>query len=72
MINAVQCGFCKHYWAGKESCDAFPDGIPVEILNNSRDHRLPYPGDHNIRMELKPGVPEAMLGELLSAEQKAA
>jgi hypothetical protein len=29
-------------------CDAFPDGIPTDILNNEADHRKPFPGDHGI------------------------
>lgn len=46
------CTFCQHWKpiAGR-ACDAFPDGIPLEIWLGENDHRAPYPGDHGIRFE---------------------
>jgi 8-oxo-dGTP pyrophosphatase MutT (NUDIX family) len=54
------------------ACDAFPAGIPVQILASSRDHREPYPGDGGLtfvpkrltiteddRLALDPPVSEA-------------
>lgn len=46
-----QCVFCKHKHAGSGTCDAFPDGIPGEILTNDADHREYFPGDQGIRYE---------------------
>lgn len=65
MITSVQCAFCTHYFAGKLQCTAYPEGIPKAILEGDADHRLPYPGDHGIRLKLKPGLSEGVLGPLL-------
>jgi hypothetical protein len=46
-----QCHDCAHYYTGGMTCDAFIDGIPVEIFTNEHDHRKPYPGDNGIRFE---------------------
>jgi hypothetical protein len=32
-------------------CEAFPDGINVDILTNARNHRQPIDGDHGLRWE---------------------
>ncbi len=51
----VVCVICKHMRTvvknGKMTCDAFPDGIPDEILTAKVDHYKPYPGDHGIQFE---------------------
>jgi hypothetical protein len=47
---------CKHFnWKDKEknSCLAFPDGIPKEILISKVTHDKPYPGDRGIQYEPK-------------------
>ena len=56
MKRAPMCMRCDHYNEGdfeKLSCDAFPKGIPKEILDGEHDHRQPFPGDHGIRFEKK-------------------
>lgn len=36
-LRLPKCDFCKHYHEelnnGKECCDAFPDGIPLNKMN---------------------------------------
>lgn len=32
-------------------CDAYPEGIPPEIVNNDVDHRTEYEGDNGIQYE---------------------
>ncbi len=56
---ASYCITCVHTHAGP-TCDAFPDGIPDEILFNLVDHRKPYPGDHGIRYEPAPGYEDSV------------
>ena len=36
-------------YRGQWTCDAFPDGIPDEIITNRTDHRQPYQGDGGMR-----------------------
>lgn len=50
------CLTCKHFVDDKQfTCSAFVDGIPDEILTGQFDHHEPYPGDHEVRFEPKPG-----------------
>lgn len=57
MIQDPQCNDCKHQHEpdGRRGifCDAFPDGVPLDIAFNIHDHTGPYPGDMGIRFEPK-------------------
>ena len=48
-----QCNNCKWRF-GRGVCNAFPKGIPKELLLNYIKHDNPYPGDHGILYEKKP------------------
>lgn len=57
MKNFNYCGFCKHFTSTilindryVDFCEAFPHGIPEEILNGF-DHTKPFYGDNGIRFE---------------------
>ena len=51
-ILKIPCTSCKHY--NKDlTCKAFPDGIPIEILDWKHDHRTPFEGDSGIQYEPK-------------------
>lgn len=52
-----QCFSCKHYKGIlKEEtpiCDAFKDGIPTNVFNNTQLHNVPIVGDNGIQYEEK-------------------
>jgi hypothetical protein len=56
------CYYCVHFVDTTEfgkvpTCAAFPNGIPVRILDHGFDHRKPYKGDNGIRFESRDGTP---------------
>lgn len=52
IAPAPICVDCKHFRDKRGlPCDAFPDGIPHEIIMGSVKHTSPYPGDHGIQFE---------------------
>ena len=56
MIYYGMCGYCRHRHDdegdGNKTCEAFPEGIPDEIIRVGYDHREPYDGDGGIMFEL--------------------
>ena len=45
-----QCSLCKHRHKS-DSCDAYPDGIPMEISHNKKIHRESLGDDYGITFE---------------------
>lgn len=56
MPISDQCLRCDYY-RGEGECEAFPDGIPYEIISGQHDHREPFEGDDGIRFKLLPAAP---------------
>lgn len=49
MGNWNFCRFCRHLNSliGKPTCNAFPEGIPQEILSGKIIHKNPLPNQKN-------------------------
>lgn len=44
------CQACRHHTPGQsQSCAAYPEGIPEDILSGNIRHIIPRPGDHGIQ-----------------------
>ncbi|MDE0561808.1 hypothetical protein OU792_17560 [Algoriphagus sp. NF] len=41
------CFKCKHFRRFEGGCDAFPDGIPDEIISGENKHKEPLPDQEN-------------------------
>ena len=49
MSSCIECKYHnKKQWV---TCNAFPDGIPFDILNGEFDHNKKHDGDHGIQFE---------------------
>lgn len=44
---APLCFLCARY-RDSYRCEAFPDGIPFDIIASEKDHRRPIKGDHGL------------------------
>src|SRR5262245_45317151 len=52
-------------------CDAFPEGIPEAIKQSQADHRLPYPGDHDLQFLARSPDAEADAARLIAEAERA-
>lgn len=53
------CNGCVRLRPGGITCDAFPNGIPQDLLTAGGDHHEPRPGDHGLQFELDTAHPAA-------------
>ena len=53
-IDAGKCNRCRHVSNDGLTCEAFPEGIPAEILTGKHDHTKAFPGDGGIRFRRWP------------------
>ena len=54
MFLTPLCGNCKRardLTLKRPPCDAFPDGIPLEIFYEAGDHTKAWDGDNGLRFE---------------------
>jgi hypothetical protein len=51
------CLNCKHLHTRGVSCDAYPAGIPFDILSGETAHDRPLAGDNGIQYEPDPKAP---------------
>lgn len=61
-IGIPLCASCKrfnHDDTKRVSCEAYPKGVPSEIILWRHDHRRPYPGDGGLLYEHDPKSPFA-------------
>ena len=48
-LGGCHCNQCAHVHDDGLTCNAFPGGIPAEILSGQRHHEEAYAGDHGIQ-----------------------
>jgi hypothetical protein len=51
IIRPSNCGRCQFKHLGTTTCDAFPNGIPDEMLTGENKHTRPEKGDNGIQFK---------------------
>jgi hypothetical protein len=65
-----QCEVCRRYRNDDKpiaTCDAYPAGIPFEILINETDHLVPRPGDHGLQFDPVDAAADTEIREAFAA-----
>lgn len=52
FFGHFMCEYCAHYH-GVNTCEAYPEQIPIEIISGRVVHYDPYKGDHGIQFKAK-------------------
>lgn len=66
----IACASCRRFWAdyrAEDVCDAFPRGIPREILMGDNDHRKGFKGDRGLGY--RAGAPHRGTPDWVTREQ---
>lgn len=67
----LACTRFTHNEEGLEVCEAYPDGIPEEILLGAVDHREPYDGDQGILFENDGFLTDEQITERLEISRRS-
>ncbi len=77
--RAFICAACARFrpWDGDHPtayCEAFPDGIPDDIVYGGFDHRHPHAGDHGVLFLQEPGEEDTLRAyeEIIEPNQASA
>ena len=68
--HGSQCNDCAYRWPSGLSCDAFPSGIPIDVIADAvvHDHPLPELGQRNKVVYAKVGTVDDTLYEQMNGK----
>ncbi len=64
MITNPMCLYCARRLRSPSGCEAFPLGIPTDVLSGQFDHRQPHDGDGGLTFEEQPDLSREQKMEL--------